>query len=80
MDSILEGLPTHLNPGGRCLLAYGHSPAITRLLSKAEALGYQTKILDERDLESLPRDFLPGMLVEIRLGQNQVPKVEAMSQ
>ena len=79
MDSILEGLKKHLNPGGRCLLAYGHSPAITRLLSKAKDLGYQTKVLDDRKLESLDQDFLPGMLIEVRLGKNQIPKVRASS-
>ncbi|MEL6107090.1 MAG: methyltransferase [Planctomycetota bacterium] len=67
MDSILQGLPTHLRSGGRCLLAYGHRPAITRLLAKAEEYGYQAKLLDDRELESLPDDFLPGMVIEIRL-------------
>lgn len=67
MDSILEGLPTHLRSGGRCLLAYGHRPAITRLLAKAEEHGFQAKLLDDRKLEALPDDFLPGMLIEIRL-------------
>ena len=66
MDSILEDLPAHLNPGGRCLLAYGHLPAITRLLARAEELNYSTKILDDRKLSELPRDFLPGILVEVR--------------
>lgn len=79
MDSLLKGLPNHLKPGGRCLLAYGHVPAITRLLSEAERLGYQTKILDDRKLDELSTDFLPGMLVEVRLGRNQIPKVDASS-
>ncbi|WP_182865337.1 50S ribosomal protein L11 methyltransferase [Rhodopirellula sp. JC639] len=79
MDSLLDGLPKHLTPGGRCLLAYGHAPAITRLLSEAKARGYQTKVLDDRDVEKLPRDFLPGMLIEVRLGRNQIPKVNASS-
>ncbi|QEG00573.1 N5-glutamine S-adenosyl-L-methionine-dependent methyltransferase [Stieleria maiorica] len=79
MDSLLDGLPQRLNPGGRCLLAYGHAPAITRLLSEAKARGYQTKVLDDRDVEQLPRDFLPGMLIEVRLGRNQIPKVNASS-
>ncbi|WP_161604406.1 50S ribosomal protein L11 methyltransferase [Roseiconus nitratireducens] len=77
MDSLLAGLPKHLNPGGRCLLAYGHKPAITRLLSKAESLGYQVKVLDDRKLDDLPNDFLPGMLVEVRLGRGQIPKVDS---
>ncbi|MCO8124963.1 methyltransferase domain-containing protein [Stieleria sp. TO1_6] len=73
MDSLLAGLPTHLNPGGRCLLAYGHVPAISRLLKEAERMGYQTKVLDDRKLDELATNFLPGMLVEIRLGKNQIP-------
>ena len=79
MDTLLAGLPQHLKPGGRCLLAYGHSPAITRLLSKADALGFQTKVLDDRRVDQLPLNFLPGMLIEVRLGKNQVPKVDASS-
>lgn len=77
MDSLLDGLPSHLKPGGRCLLAYGHSPAIARLLLKAEDLGYQTKILDDRKVDQLPLNFLPGMLIEIRLGRKQISKVRA---
>lgn len=77
MDSLLEGLPDHLNSGGRCLLAYGHVPAITRLLLKAEEFNLKTKVLDDRKLDDLPQDFLPGMLIEVRLGTNQIPKVDA---
>jgi predicted RNA methylase len=67
MDSLLDGLPKHLNVGGRCLLAYGHVPAIKRLKQESDRRGFEFKILDERDLDSLDVDFLPGMLIEIRL-------------
>jgi release factor glutamine methyltransferase len=67
MQSLLDGLPDHLNAGGRCLLAYGHVPAIKRLQEETKQRGYDFKILDDRELDSLDRDFLPGMLVEIRL-------------
>lgn len=77
MDSLLADLPKHLNPGGRCLLAYGHKPAITRLLAKAQEKGFKVKILDDRKLEDLEGDFLPGMLVELRLDRNQAGKVDA---
>lgn len=77
MDSLLLGLPEHLNPGGRCLLAYGHVPAITRLLAKAQEFNLETKVLDDRKLDDLPQDFLPGMLIEVRLGKNQIPKVDS---
>lgn len=66
MDSLLDGLPEHLNPGGKCLLAYGHVPAIKRLQSEAAKRQLTLKILDDRDLDSLDTDFLPGMLVEIK--------------
>lgn len=66
MRSLLDGLPKHLKPGGRCLLAYGHAPAVKRLRTECERRGYEFKILDERDLETLETDFLPGMLVEVR--------------
>jgi len=29
--------------------------------------GYTVKLLDDRKLDELPQDFLPGLLVEIRL-------------
>jgi methylase of polypeptide subunit release factors len=67
MDTLLDGLPEHLTANGRCLLAYGHVPAIKRLESEAVRRGYEYKRLDDRDLSALPRDFLPGMLVEIRV-------------
>ncbi|TWU54550.1 N5-glutamine S-adenosyl-L-methionine-dependent methyltransferase [Rubripirellula tenax] len=66
MDSLLDGLPVHLNPGGKCLLAYGHVPAIKRLRSEAERRGFTFKILDDRELDSLDENFLPGMLIEIK--------------
>lgn len=70
MDSLLAGLPDRLTPGGRCLLAYGHVPAIRRLETESARLGYGFKILDDRSLDELEPDFLPGMLVEIRVKVN----------
>ena len=67
MDSLLDGLPQHLNPGGRCLLAYGHVSAVKRLLTESESRGYQLKILDDRKIDDLEENFLPGMLIEIRV-------------
>ncbi len=71
MDSLLDGLPEHLNQGGRCLLAYGHVPAIERLIEQAEQRGYELQILDDRDLDALPTNFLPGMLIEIRIPEDR---------
>lgn len=66
MDSLLDGLPNHLRIDGRCLLAYGHRPAIERLLQAAAERNLITKVLDDRKLDELPTDFLPGMLIEVR--------------
>lgn len=66
LKSILDGLPKHLKPGGRCLLAYGHVPAVKRLQVEAAKRNLEFKILDERELDTLETDFLPGMLIEIR--------------
>lgn len=73
MDSLLDGLPQHLNVGGRCLLAYGHVPAIQRLQQQAKQRGYECKILDDRKLEDLPTDFLPGMLIEVTVPAQSPP-------
>lgn len=72
MQSIIDGLPQHLSPGGRCLLSYGNVPAIKRLLEMAEAANLQVKVLDDRKLDELPTNFLPGMLVELRLPNEKV--------
>lgn len=65
MASILDGAPQHLNPGGRLLLSYGCREAIVKLQREASHRGYSSRILDERDLTTLPNLFLPGMLIEI---------------
>lgn len=72
LESIVEGLPKHLKPGGRCLLSYGSVAAVEKLQTLAEERGFPFKILDERDLETLEPVFLPGILVEIRI---KPPKV-----
>ncbi len=71
MDSLLDGLPKHLKPGGRCLLAFGHVPAIRRLKSECEKREFEFEILDDRELDSLDENFLPGMLIQIRLPLSQ---------
>ena len=78
MNSLLDGLPTHLKPGGRCLLAYGHAPAIKLLRDECARRGYEFKILDKREIDQLDRDFLPGMLMEVRIPLDAVdPSVDA---
>jgi release factor glutamine methyltransferase len=67
---LLEGILTeskkHLQANGRVMLAYGAKRAIHRIQELGPQHGWQVQILDDRDLESLPEVFLPGMLLELK--------------
>ncbi len=65
LDSLLEGLDDRLAPGGQCLLAYGAVPAIRRILQRAPQFGFRVEILDDRNLDELSENFLPGMLLRL---------------
>jgi predicted RNA methylase len=65
MRSLLEGLETHLKPGGKALLAYGCGDAIATLERLARDGGFEIRKLDDRDPRDLPEVFLPGMLFEV---------------
>lgn len=68
LRTLLDGLPKHLKPGGRCLLAYGCVDAIKTLKAECEKRGYPIRVVDDdRDLDKLPEEFLPGMLLEVTL-------------
>lgn len=67
LASLLGGLDAHLRPSGRCLICYGNVAAIKRAQTLAAQQGLVLKILDDRDLDTLPPDFLPSMLLEIKL-------------
>ncbi len=66
MSSLFEGLDRHLNPNGRVLLAYGCVDAVRTLIRLANQDQRQITVRDTRNLDMLPEEFLPGMLVEIR--------------
>lgn len=66
MRTLIGGLREHLKPGGRVFLAYGCVDAIETLRRLAEEHGCELIIHDDRRLDDLPNEFLPGMLVEIR--------------
>lgn len=69
MESLVDGLPVHLKPNGRALLAYGCVTAIRQLQKLVQERGYTFTVHDDRDLDHLPDVFLPGMLIEIHLGK-----------
>jgi release factor glutamine methyltransferase len=65
LDGIVALSAEHLNVDGHLLLAYGAKSAIQRICDKAPGFGWSVTIHDDRDLESLPEVFLPGMLLEL---------------
>jgi predicted RNA methylase len=72
MRTLLDGLPTHLRPGGRALLAYGCVDGIRTLQAECARRGYLIRVIDDdRDLDQLPEEFLPGMLLEVTLPERR---------
>jgi len=67
LRSLLDGLRSHLNPGGRSLLAYGAVDGIQHLIHYSSENGLRVRVLDDRRLEDLPPVFVPGMLLEVSL-------------
>ena len=67
MISLFDGLRDHLKPGGRVLLAYGCVDAIKTMEKLANEREFGFVIRDTRNLDELPEEFLPGMLVEIQV-------------
>ena len=68
MRTLLEGLRKHLNPGGRVLLAYGSVDGIRTLMRMAREMNMTTEATgDGRDLDELEEEFLPGMLLEVKI-------------
>jgi tRNA1(Val) A37 N6-methylase TrmN6 len=65
LRSLTAGLRDHLEPGGKALLAYGNVTAVQELHRLAEVHKLDVRQLDDRDLNSLPENFLPGMLLEV---------------
>jgi methylase of polypeptide subunit release factors len=69
LESLLAGLRDHLEPGGRALLAYGATEAIKTIIRLAPQYSLEVRVLDNRDLDTLPEVFLPGMLLEVTPAQ-----------
>lgn len=68
MRTLLDGLPKYLRPGGKALLAYGCVDGIKTLKAECAKRGYPIRVIDDnRDLDKLPEEFLPGMLLEVTL-------------
>jgi predicted RNA methylase len=65
LDSLLKGLRQHLAPGGKAYLVYGCTDAIRAAELLAARYDLQTRRMDDRDLDRLPRLFLPGMVLEV---------------
>jgi tRNA1(Val) A37 N6-methylase TrmN6 len=77
LRSLLSELDKHLSPGGRCLLAYGCVEAIRQVHELAPKYDLEVRVLDERDFDDLPNQFLPGMLLEVRPNREQKGEADA---
>lgn len=65
LESLLGGVESHLQPRGRCLLAYGCVSGIRKAVERAPHYQLRAEIRDDRDLDQLPEVFVPGMLIEV---------------
>jgi len=65
LTTLMDGLPAHLNPGGRCLLAYGSVSGVKAVIRESQKRGFKCIIKDDRNLDDLEEEFLPGMLLEV---------------
>ncbi len=64
LDSLLSQLGDHLYPDGKALLAYGNVTAVRKAVELAGEYNLRVQVLDDRDIDELPENFLPGMLLE----------------
>ncbi len=64
-DRLLAESQRYLKRDGKLLLVYGAQTAIEHIISTAHTHGWQVKIMDDRDLKSLPEVFLPAMMIEL---------------
>lgn len=74
--SLMRDLPQHLEKDGRLLLAYGCVDAINHIHKFAKEFGYVVRTFDDRKLEDLEEEFLPGMMLEVRFGPGGKNKSE----
>ena len=73
LRTLLEGLRKHLNPGGRVLLAYGSLDGIRTLMRMARERNMTTEVIgDGRNLDELEEEFLPGMLIEVKMTPHEL--------
>jgi methylase of polypeptide subunit release factors len=72
MQTLLEGLEQHLAPNGKALLVYGFVDAIRTIKQLARQHNLTVRVLDDRDLDKLPPEFLPGMTLEITPAKKSV--------
>ena len=74
LRSIIVGAKDHLKPGGRLVLVYGCVQAIEVAQRLAAEHDFDCLILDDRDPQSLPSVFLPGMMLGLIPKTSLIPK------
>ena len=64
LDSLLSQLADHLNPSGKALLTYSNVTAIRKAIELGPKYNLHVQVLHDREINELPENFLPGMLLE----------------
>jgi methylase of polypeptide subunit release factors len=68
LQSLMDGLPERLNPGGRVWLAYGTRSGVVAVIREANKRGYPVRMLEQgQEIAALPNEFLPAVTLEVRL-------------
>lgn len=73
LHSLLRDLRDHLRPSGRAYLVYGSAEAIQYAQQLTSHFNLRLRLLDDRNVDSLPETFVPGILLEITPEPNAVP-------
>ena len=70
LESLMDGLPERLNPGGRVWLAYGTRSGVVAVIREANERGYRVRMLEQgQEVAALANEFLPAVTLEVRLGE-----------
>ncbi|WP_153556481.1 50S ribosomal protein L11 methyltransferase [Roseimaritima sediminicola] len=67
LRAVLEGLPQHLKPGGRCLLSFTRGTPLEIVRETAEAEGWTSELLEERTWDEDDEQVHPAQVIEIKL-------------
>ena len=71
IETLVTGLKTHLNMGGRCLIQCSQRDAIEHLRAVCAKESCRCKTSDQRDVKTLPSMFFPAINWELTVPQSK---------